>query len=62
MKALGGWKVQGWTKKEKDSWTWTTVHGLWKGGRWVEVEEGIKGINGKRKNRMKNKIKYPCER
>ena len=53
MTALGWWEeqgsgrsqwVEGWSKKEKDSWTWTTLRDLW-------GEEDIGGINGNGKNK-----------
>ena len=51
----GGQEVEGWSKKEKGPWTWTTVWWLqgWVG--WGEVEEGIGGINGNGKKYNNNK-------
>ena len=36
--------VEGSSKKKKDTWTWTSVV-IVVGREWMEVEEGIKGIN-----------------
>ena len=51
---VNGWRDK--AKRKKDSWTWTAVYQLPGGGGWVEVEEGIWGMNGNRKNRIKVNI------
>ena len=52
MTASGGGVegVEGWSKKEKDSWTWTTMWSLLGGG-------DIRRLNGNGKNTTKIKCK-----
>ena len=49
----GVWEVEGSSEREKDPWAWTTMWGLQGWG--VEVEEGVREINGNGKNTIKKK-------
>ena len=45
--------MEGSSEREKDPWAWTTMWGLQGWG--VEVEEGVREINGNGKNTIKKK-------